>query len=235
MKQPIENIIFMDIETVSQYETYNEAPESIQYIWSKKYEKSEYLNSIPLDIAYKEKAAIFAEYGKIICISIGIYDRERNEYRIKSFYGKDEKILLESFRSFTLSLKRKYVFCGHNIKEFDIPYICRRFLIHQLSIPSLLDFQDKKPWEVEMIDTMQLWRFGDFKNYTSLETLTTIFNIPTPKDDIDGSQVGQVYWGEGNLDRIVRYCQNDVIAVIQLYLSFQQMNLITQEQIKIMN
>lgn len=235
MKQPIENIIFMDIETVSQYETYNEASESIQYIWSKKYEKSEYLNSIPLDIAYKEKAAIFAEYGKIICISIGIYDRERNEYRIKSFYGKDEKILLESFRSFTLSLKRKYVFCGHNIKEFDIPYICRRFLIHQLSIPSLLDFQDKKPWEVEMIDTMQLWRFGDFKNYTSLETLTTIFNIPTPKDDIDGSQVGQVYWGEGNLDRIVRYCQNDVIAVIQLYLSFQQMNLITQEQIKIMN
>ncbi|MBL7788491.1 MAG: ribonuclease H-like domain-containing protein [Chitinophagales bacterium] len=227
-----DNILFIDIETVSQYKKFEDAPIEVRKIWEKKYEKNEYLNSLSLEASYESKAAIFAEYGKIICISIGYYNKASDAYRIKSFAGENEKILLEDFKTFCNNLKKNYVFCGHNIKEFDIPYLCRRFLINRISIPSLLDFQDKKPWEVELIDTLQLWKFGDYKNYTSLETLTTIFNIPTPKADIDGSQVGRVYWYENDINRIVEYCQNDVVAVIQLFRAFHQQDLISSDKIQ---
>lgn len=231
MKQ--DNILFIDIETVSQYKKFNAASDEVKHIWQKKYEKNDYLNSLNIEEAYETKAAIFAEYGKVVCISVGYYHSAKNEFRIKSFAGDVEKKLLEEFKNFCLQLKKNYIFCGHNIKEFDIPYLCRRFLINRISIPSLLDFQDKKPWEIELLDTLQLWKFGDYKNYTSLETLTTIFNIPTPKADIDGSQVGHVYWHENDLMRIVEYCQNDVIAVIQLYRAFHQIELIPVEKIQI--
>lgn len=227
-----DNILFIDIETVSQYKKFEDAPVEVRKIWEKKYEKNDYLNSLSLEASYESKAAIFAEYGKIICISIGYYNKASDAYRIKSFAGENEKILLEDFKTFCNNLKKNYVFCGHNIKEFDIPYLCRRFLINRISIPSLLDFQNKKPWEVELIDTLQLWKFGDYKNYTSLETLTTIFNIPTPKADIDGSQVGRVYWYENDINRIVEYCQNDVVAVIQLFRAFHQQDLISSDKIQ---
>lgn len=226
-----ENILFIDIETVSQYKKYEDMPEEHKYVWSKKYERNEYLNALNVSDAYENKAAIFAEYGKIICISVGYYHKVNEEYRIKSFADQDEKSILESFKQFCQKLKKNYVFCGHNVKEFDVPYLCRRFLINRIAIPRLLDFQNKKPWEIELIDTLQLWKFGDYKNYTSLETLTTIFNIPTSKSDIDGSQVGKVYWEENNLERIVKYCQNDVVAVIQLYRAFHQMDLIEENKI----
>jgi DNA polymerase elongation subunit (family B) len=228
-----DNILFIDIETVSQFKKFEEAPKEVQNIWAKKYEKNEYLNMLSIEASYEAKAAIFAEYGKIICISIGYYHKTNDEYRVKSFASGDEIKLLDDFKAFCIQLTKNYVFCGHNIKEFDIPYLCRRFLINRISIPPLLDFQDKKPWEIELIDTLQLWKFGDYKNYTSLETLTTIFNIPTPKADIDGSQVGQVYWNENDLNRIVEYCQNDVVAVIQLYRAFHQQDLVSSEKIQI--
>jgi 3'-5' exonuclease len=217
----LEDILFIDIETVSQSKSYEELPERVQHIWEKKHSTSPILNQFSVEESYTQKAAIFSEYGKIICISVGMYDKTNDEFRLKSFFGKKEKNLLSDFENFCSGLKRKFIFCGHNIKEFDIPYLCRRLLINQISIPKSLDFQDKKPWEIEMIDTLQLWKFGDYKNYTSLETLTTIFDIPTPKNDIDGSQVGGVYWIEDNLERIVTYCQQDVIAVIQLYRKIQ--------------
>jgi 3'-5' exonuclease len=217
----LEDILFIDIETVSQFKNYEEVPEALKHIWEKKFANSTILNQFLIEESYTQKAAIFSEYGKIICISIGMYDKIKDEFRIKSFFNKDEKSLLLEFEIFCSTLKRKFIFCGHNIKEFDIPYICRRLLINQIQIPKILDFQEKKPWEMEMVDTLQLWKFGDYKNYTSLETLTTIFDIPTPKNDIDGSQVGAVYWLEDNLNRIVNYCQQDVIAVIQLYRKIQ--------------
>lgn len=229
----LEDILFIDIETVSQFSNYNDAPDEIQYIWDKKYEKTEYIKSTSASDAYHEKAAIFAEYGKIICISIGYYNKQDDGYRVKSFFSDEEHIILEKFSAFCGSLQKKYLFCGHNIKEFDIPYLCRRFLVNGLAIPEILNFQDKKPWEIEMYDTLQMWKFGDFKNYTSLETLTAIFNIPTPKDDIDGSQVGRVYWEEKNLDRIVAYCQNDVVAVIQLYRRLNLLPMIDSSKIRI--
>lgn len=228
-----ENVLYIDIETVAQYKTFNDAPESIRTIWEKKCVKNEYLNNIETWKAYESKAAIFAEYGKIVCISVGYYNKSKDEYRIKSFANDDEKQLLEEFRMFCFDLKKKYIFCGHNIKEFDIPYLCRRFLIQRMPIPAILNFQDKKPWEIDLIDTMQLWKFGDYKNYTSLETLTTIFNIPTPKSDIDGSQVGDVYWIDNNLKRIVEYCQNDVKALIQLHRVLHQKDLISEDKIQI--
>lgn len=227
----LENILFIDIETVSQYSEYSQAPEMIKHIWNKKYEKTEYIKSSSVQEAYQEKAAIFAEYGKIICISIAYYNKTMDEYRLKSFFSDNEADLLQRFRAFCGSLQKKYIFCGHNIKEFDIPYLCRRFLVNGMAIPELMNFQDKKPWEVEMYDTLQMWKFGDFKNYTSLETLTTIFGIQTSKEDIDGSQVGGVYWAEKNLDRIVKYCQNDVVAVIQLYRRLNLLPLIDIEKV----
>lgn len=229
----LDHILYIDIETVSAYENFQQMPDSIQSIWTKKYERIEYLNSRTLDEAYESKAAIFAEFGKIICISIGYYHKVNDEYRIKSFAGHNEKDLLLSFSVFCSQLKSNYLFCGHNIKEFDIPYICRRLLIHRISLPAILDFQDKKPWEIHLIDTLQLWKFGDYKNYTSLETLTTIFDIPTPKSDIDGSMVGQIYWKENDLERIVQYCQSDVLAVINLHRAFNQLEIISDEKIKI--
>ncbi len=228
-----ENILYIDIETVAQFKVLDNAPSEIQNIWNKKHDKNEYLRVLSPEESYVSKAAIFAEYGKIICISIGYYHQVNEKYRVKSFAGNDEKKLLEDFKAFCLKLKKNYVFCGHNIKEFDIPYLCRRFLINRISIPPLLNFQDKKPWEVDLIDTLQLWKFGDYKNYTSLETLTTIFNIPTPKVDIDGSKVGQVYWHENDLARLVEYCQSDVVAVIQLYRAFHQQDLVSSENIEI--
>mgnify|MGYP000969240307 CR=1 FL=1 len=228
-----ENLIYIDIETVSQCENYSELTQNFKSIWEKKQSKDPQLHDLLPEEAYRQKAAIFAEFGKIVCISLAFYDKSKEEYRMKSFFAYDEKQLLADFADFCAQLKKKYLFCGHNIREFDIPYISRRFLINALPIPPILDFQNKKPWEIEMIDTLQLWKFGDYKNFTSLETLATIFDIPTPKDDIDGSQVGHVYWVEKDLNRIVTYCQHDVIAIIQLLRKLSQKPIVPLDKIKI--
>ncbi len=227
-----ENILFIDIETVSQADSLNNLDPRMKHIWEKKYTNDKNLQNYSIEEAYQNKAAIYAEFGKIICISVAIYDKTKNEFRMRSFFSDTEKSLLEEFANFCIQTKKKFIFCGHNIREFDIPYISRRCLINGIPIPKTIDFQTKKPWEVDIIDTIQMWKFGDYKNFTSLETLTTIFDIPTSKNDIDGSQVGGVYWKEKNLPRIVEYCQNDVIALIQLLCRFQQKPLIPLENIK---
>lgn len=232
MKFPIDQIIYIDIETVSEYAQLSLVPERKAKLWQLKVERSEILRSLSADEAYTQKAAIFAEFGKVICISIAYYAPTPDEYRMKSFSGHEEAVVLSEFANFCQQLPAKYSWCGHNIREFDIPYICRRMLIQGIAIPSLLDFQNKKPWEIEIYDTMHMWRFGDFKNYTSLDTLTTVFDIPSSKDDIDGSMVGHVYWHENNLERIVQYCQNDVVALIQLARRMNQLPLIDLQKIK---
>lgn len=233
MKYPIEKTIYIDIETVSEYKTFDDAPYEVQNIWVKKTDKVELMKNMTPAEAYSSRAAIFAEFGKIICISIGLYSVKNENYRIKSFSGYDEQNVLKEFQEFINSLKSTYVFCGHNIKEFDIPFLCRRMLINNIAIPKMMDYQDMKPWDYEIYDTLQLWKFGDFKNYTALDTLTTIFKIPTSKADIDGSMVGHVFWNENNLERIVQYCQQDVIAIIQIMRRFQQLDLISLDRIKI--
>jgi 3'-5' exonuclease len=231
----IEKILFLDIETVSQNKTFDELNDAAKKLWT---QKASYLikdEETPANIY--GRAGIYAEFGKIICISVGFAVKQSDSYqiRIKSFYGDDEKKLLTEFSEM---LENNYqtkikTLCAHNGKEFDFPYICRRLLINRLPIPRILDIGGKKPWEIELIDTLEMWKFGDYKNYTSLALLAHIFDIPTPKDDIDGSQVGDVYWKENNLSRIVEYCQKDVITIIQLYLSYKGLPLITKNQIVI--
>ncbi|MCD4791725.1 MAG: 3'-5' exonuclease [Bacteroidales bacterium] len=224
------NILFIDIETVPICKNINELSEKMKYLWDK---KSKYFRTENQDAEdVYERAGIYAEFGKIICISAGYLTKD-SFFRIKSFYNDDEKILLTEFKSMLQKAYKgtdKYL-CAHNGKEFDYPYIARRMLINGIEIPDILNLAGKKPWEVKHLDTMELWKFGDYKNYTSLELLTEVFNIPTPKDDIDGSMVAKVYWEENDLDRIVNYCEKDVLAVVQLFLRYKNEDLIITENI----
>jgi predicted PolB exonuclease-like 3'-5' exonuclease len=227
-------VLVIDIETVSQYASYDDLDDRWQYLWNKKANILNSKDDRTPDSIYG-RAAIYAEFGKIICISAGYFQRNGNswQFRIKSFYGDDEKVLLQDF---TQMLARHFndpdhLLCAHNGKEFDYPYISRRCLINQVDIPRILNIAGKKPWEVTLLDTMELWKFGDYKAYTSLELLAAAFNIPTPKDDIDGSMVGEVYWKEKDLERIRHYCQKDIVTVAQLLLSFRKEKLLEEEEI----
>ena len=182
------------------------------------------------------RAGIYAEFGKIICISVGLIVGQSGRYgfRVKSFYGDDEKILLSQFSQMLekFAEKDQTYLCAHNGREFDFPFIIRRMLINRLSVPALLDVAGKKPWEVPFLDTMELWKFGSYKHFTSLNLLAHLFDIPTPKDDIDGSMVGSVYYQEEDLARIVRYCEKDTLAVAQLFLRYRGEDLIDQQDIE---
>jgi uncharacterized protein YprB with RNaseH-like and TPR domain len=233
----IGNILFLDIETVPAYDSYDLVPDNLRNLWDKKalYLKRE--NETPEELY--SKAGIYAEFGKIVCIStgmIGIQDDKR-VFRLKSFFRDDETQLLSEFGDLLtkLTLKREIDLCAHNGKEFDFPFISRRMLIHRIKLPSVLDIAGKRPWEVRHIDTMELWKFGDHKHYTSLDLLTAIFNIESPKTDIDGSQVYSVYYNEKNLSRIVEYCRRDVIAVVQLLLRFKGEDLLKPEEIIVLD
>lgn len=228
-------ILFLDIETVSQQKTYNELPERMQKLWDK---KASYLQKQDECCSPSEmyaRAGIYAEFGKIICISVGYFNGEH--FRIKSFYGHDEKQLLTGFAHL---LDSHYntpdaLLCAHNGKEFDFPYIARRMLVNAVVIPRILQVAGKKPWETNFLDTMELWKFGDYKAMTSLDLLCTILDIPTPKDDINGSEVGHVYWEENDIERIRCYCQKDVLAIAQLMRRYHYLPLIPEENVEIAN
>lgn len=225
----IENILFLDIETVPQHPAYESANEEIKKLWDLKSKSFLKEDEMPSDV-YR-RAGIYAEFGKIICISVGFIKGET--FRLKSFYGDNEKQLLIEFSQLLNShfSKKDSQLCAHNGKEFDFPFMARRMLINGLKIPLLLDIAGKKPWEVNLLDTMELWKFGDYKSYTSLILLANVFGIPTPKDDIDGSMVYKVYWEEKNLERIVTYCQKDVLTVAQILLKMMGKPLIKPENV----
>ena len=222
-------ILFLDIETVSQKKSYDQLSERMQKLWSHKAEQLNRDNTelTPADIY--DRAGIYAEFGKIVCISVGFFNEQR--FRLKSFYGHDEKALLNDFANM---LNRYYSapdaqLCAHNGKEFDFPYIARRMLVNGIQIPKILQVAGKKPWETNFIDTMELWKFGDYKTFTSLDLLCAILDIPTPKDDINGSEVGRVYWQENDIERIKTYCQKDVLAIAQLMRRYNYMSLIPED------
>jgi 3'-5' exonuclease len=234
----IENILFLDIETVPQYPAYDQLPLNFASLWEKKAGQLSRIEKFNLETALNpeevyERAGIYAEFGKIVCISTGIL-RNKSLW-IKSFYGDDERELLTGFIDMLNKLKEKRInyLCAHNGKEFDYPYIIRRMLINGLEVPAILDLSGKKPWEVNHLDTMELWKFGDFKNYTSLELLATVFGIPTPKDDIKGSDVARVYWEEHDLTRIVTYCQKDVATIVNLLLRFKGKPIIGEDMMQV--
>ena len=231
-----ENILFIDIETVAQKPSYDLLDDHTKELWGKKMIwQSEKENKSPEELY--QKAGIWAEFGKIVCISAGFIVTEYNErhFRVKSFCGNNEKMLLSAFSAMLSKHynKDKYMLCAHNGKEFDFPYICRRLLINGLPIPKILDCSGKKPWETNYLDTMELWRFGDYKNFTSLELLANIFNIPSPKEDMNGSMVSSVFWDDNNIDRISEYCINDVVTICQLFLRYKGCPLISETNVDI--
>jgi len=224
-----ENILFIDIETVPSEKSFDNLSEHFKNLWEKKSSNFRKEGESASDVY--NRAGIYAEFGRIICISVCyISDSANKLLRVKSFYNDDEKILLSEFIKMLNSYfnKEEHLLCAHNGKEFDFPYIARRIIINGLKLPKLLNIAGKKPWEIQHLDTMELWKFGDYKSYTSLDLLTTILSIPSPKDDIDGSQVANVYWVGNDLLRIVKYCEKDAIAVAQLFLRYKGEDIIPE-------
>lgn len=238
LNQVTDKILFLDVETVCGEPAFTDLSERMQELWKKKsYKFQNADHSLVPEELYFEKAGIQAEFGKIICISCGYIHIEDGVMKIKtkSYYGHDEYILLTEFSGMINSFFAKdgsiKKVCTHNGKEFDIPYICRRMLINGIELPKLFDIAGKKTWNIDFIlDTQELWKFGDMKAFTSLDLLAAIFNIPSPKDDIDGSEVSRVYWKENNLERIKTYCEKDVRTTAQVFLALNQLPRLAEEK-----
>ena len=230
----LDKVLFLDIDTFPQTYRLHDANERTKELFDA---KTKFLqkDDKPLEEVYDERAGIYAEFGKIVCISVGFVHSASTgkQIRLKSFYHDDEETLLKQFKGL---LEEHYnspqsILCGHNAKEFDFPYICRRMLINGISLPNVLNIAGKKPWEIAHLDTMELWKFGDFKAYTSLALLCHVFNIPTPKDDISGADVARVYYEENDLERIKVYCEKDVVALVQLFLRMRGNALVDEGEI----
>ena len=244
-KIDISKVLFLDIETVSRKSTFDELDPAFKTLWTHKARQILRTGEDPSPeeaaATFKDRAAIYAEFGKIVCISVGIVRRDEDtkklSVRLKSFANRDEAVLLEEFAGLMNQYyndPRRHYICGHNIKEFDMPYICRRMLVNQMPFPELLQLSGKKPWETgHLLDTMDMWKFGDRKNFTSLKLLAAVLDFPTPKDDIDGSQIFDIYYKENDLERIRAYCQNDVVALASIYLHMVNQPPLTTDEIKV--
>lgn len=232
----LSNLLCIDIETAPAFPSIKKLDAEWKDLWEIKSARLRDEKENP-DEHYFNHSAIYAEFGKVLCITIGIFFRKDKKsswkFRLKTFSGDDERKILEDFAAL---LKKyysadKYLFCGHNVREFDIPYLCRRMLALQIEIPSLMDVSGKKPYEVHWVDTMQLWRFGDYKHFTSLRLLAAVLGLPSPKTDMEGKDVGRVYWKENGLSRIVEYNRRDVITVAQMILRFKNLPLLAENEI----
>jgi uncharacterized protein YprB with RNaseH-like and TPR domain len=231
-KTPLNNILFLDIETVPEQEHYDQLDPDMRLLWEQKtqYQRKDEVSGE----AFYERAGIWAEFGKIITISVGYFVNKADirNFRVTSFWG-DEKKILNDFSNLLNSHFNgaQHLLCGHNAKEFDIPFIARRMIINGIALPSKLNLFGKKPWEVPHLDTLELWKFGDYKHFTSLKLLTKVLGVPSPKDDIDGSEVARVFYEEKDIDRIITYCEKDVIAVAQIFLRLRREELLIEDEI----
>lgn len=235
-KLNLENILFLDIETVPKFKDFGQLEEIDRELWEQKtrFQRKEDQTAEE----FYERAGIYAEFGKIICISVGFFTFEQGKrsFRIRSYYGEEKELLL-NFKNLLdrYFYKSRNLLCAHNGKELDFPYLARRMIINQISLPSKLDMFGKRPWEVPHLDTLELWRFGDYKNYNSLELMSRILGIPSPKDDIKGSEVYRVYYEENNISRIVKYCEKDTVTVAQIFLRLRNEPLLTDDEIIIVD
>ncbi|AEH00951.1 3'-5' exonuclease [Lacinutrix sp. 5H-3-7-4] len=231
-KLNLENILFLDIETVPETHNFSDLDKTKQALWEAKsrYQRKEEFT--PEE--FYDRAGIWAEFGKIICISVGYFTNQGDTrlFRTTSFYG-EEPTLLKAFKNLLIShfSQAKHLLCAHNGKEFDFPYIARRMIINGIELPYKLNLFGKKPWEVPHLDTLELWKFGDYKTYTSLKLMTNVLGVPSPKDDIDGSEVYRVYYEENDIDRIITYCEKDTIAVAQIFLRLRGERILSDEEI----
>ena len=233
----LEKILFLDIETVAEFASFEQVPPRKQALWKKK--------SVFLRDAQEKtpeelygQAGIYAEFGKIVCIAVGYFHIQdgNSELRIKAFSSDSELDLLKGFAGMIDQYfnSTDTILCAHNGKEFDFPYIARRLLIHQIPLPKPFQIAGKKPWEVKHEDTMEFWKFGDYKNFTSLDLLATLFQVESSKSDIDGSMVNHVYYQEEDLPRITEYCKRDVAVLAQVYLKLTQVKDMENLEIKLL-
>ena len=228
----LDNILFLDIETVPEEENFHSLDDEMKQLWELKtqYQRKDDFTAEE----FYDRAGIWAEFGKIICISVGyfIIKEDIRNFRVTSFFGDEKKILNDFINLLNNHFNLlQHVLCGHNAKEFDILFMARRMIINQISIPNKLNLFGKKPWEIPHLDTLELWKFGDYKHFTSLKLMCKVLGIPTSKGDIDGSQVGHVFYVEKNIDRIVTYCEKDTIAVAQIFLRLRKEDLLIEEEI----
>ena len=231
-KIQLNNILFLDIETVPETADFSSLDSEMQSLYEQKtqYQRKDAFSAEE----FYDRAGIWAEFGKIVCISVGYFVNKSDirNFRVTSFFGEEKKIL----KDFNNLLNNhfngpQHVLCGHNAKEFDFPFIARRMIINGIEIPSKLNLFGKKPWEIAHLDTLDLWKFGDYKHYTSLKLMCKVLGIPSPKGDIDGSQVGHVFYVDKDIDRIVTYCEKDTIAVAQIFLRLRGEELLIDDEI----
>jgi 3'-5' exonuclease len=229
----LDNLFVIDIETVSTEKKFDLLSERMKELWEKKHQQLKIEDKQPSE-TFAERAGIYSEFGKIIVIGIGFFHKIGNEthLKVKAIANDNEKTLLVEFAEL-LNKKKNVILAGHNSKEFDLPYLCRRFLINDLPIPDALNISGLKPWEIKHLDTLDMWKFGDYKNYTSLDLLSAVFNIDSSKSDIDGSQVSSVYYNENNLTKIAEYCKKDVVVTAQVLLRLNNMPLVKSEFIEV--
>lgn len=231
-QEQLRNILFLDIETASVTPNYTYLQDRMKALWDRKALRLD--ADTPSEESFVQKAGIYAEFGRVVCISCGYLKYDRGEVptmHINSYFGPDEKSILSSFTEMLSSYnqKRKSLqLCAHNGKEFDFPFLSRRCIINRIQLPQILAVYGKKPWETPFVDTMELWKFGDNKAYTSLELLAAVLGIDSPKDDIDGSQVSEVFWREKDYGRIRKYCEKDVLTTAQVYLRMFDLPLIDE-------
>ncbi len=240
MNKELKDIVVLDIETVSTTRSLGELSQPLQQLWKKKAQFIRNPDDLSEEELYFDRGAIYSEFGKVIVIAIGIFyeiDNKEMGLRVKSFAHDDEKKLLSEFTTFIESKfdPANLKLCTHNGKEFDFPYLCRRMLVNGIKIPSVLDLSGKKPWEVPHIDTMEMWKFGDHKNFTSLDLLANLFGIESSKSHIDGSQVNKIYYSDNDgLSRIAEYCSGDVVTTAQLYLKLKNLTTVEKSNITIL-
>lgn len=228
----LEHILFLDIETVPQFADYDSLENPTKLLWEAKtkYQRKEAFT--PKE--FYDRAGIWAEFGKIICISVGYFKQKEDprNFRVTSFYGEEADIL-KDFKNLlqTHFNKSNHLLCAHNGKEFDFPYIARRMVILGIDLPEKLNLFGKKPWEVPHLDTLELWKFGDYKTFTSLSLMAHVLGIPSPKNDISGEQVRDVFYKEKDIDRIVAYCEKDTVTVAQIILKLRNQDLLSASEV----
>ncbi|MEC8831485.1 MAG: 3'-5' exonuclease [Bacteroidota bacterium] len=232
-KLNLEHILFLDIETVPQKQHFSDLDETAKQLWEQKTQYQRKEDFTPEE--FYARAGIWAEFGKIVCISVGYFTHkgENRNFRVTSFHGEETKILKDFKHLLSDHFSQtKHLLCAHNDKEFDFPFIARRMVINGINLPFKLDLFGKKPWEVPHLDTMELWKFGDYKHYTSLKLLAYVLGIPSPKEDMDGSMVKDVFYKEKDIDRIITYCELDVVTTAQVFLRLRNEELLNDDEIK---
>lgn len=216
----LHKILFLDIETVPLNRKFEDLSVDDQTLFEKKARLQQKDNLSPSE--YYKNAGIWAEFGKIICIStVHIRKKEKDaELVLKSFYGHEEHQILQEFNTYLNQNfhSSSHLLCAHNGKEFDFPYLARRMIINKISIPEVLNLFGKKPWQIRHLDTMDLWKFGDYKHYTSLDLITSVLGISPLETDLRGKDVRHVYYEKNDLERIVRHCERDATSVFRVFL-----------------